>query len=65
MLCVTADAAYAQKIKPEEIIAKHLDSVAASDVRAATKTIVAVGSGTRALYLDGRRTGAGPDRLCV
>lgn len=33
----------AQKLKPEEIIAKHLDSIAAADKLAATKSLVAVG----------------------
>jgi hypothetical protein len=33
----------AQKLKPEEIIAKHLDSIAPADKRAATKSLVAVG----------------------
>ncbi len=33
----------AQKIKPEEILAKHLDSIAASEKRVATNSIFAVG----------------------
>lgn len=33
----------AQKLKAEEIIAKHLDSIAAADKRAVTKTLVGTG----------------------
>jgi hypothetical protein len=34
---------FAQKMKAEDIIAKHLDSIGASDARAATKSQIAVG----------------------
>ena len=35
----------AQKLAPEEIIAKHLNSIATADVRASTKSLIAVGPG--------------------
>ncbi|QYO66266.1 hypothetical protein [Leptolyngbya sp. 7M] len=38
--------ALAQKLKPEEIIAKHLDSIAAANVRTARKNLIAVGDVT-------------------
>ena len=48
-LCMLALAAVnsssAQKLKVEEIIAKHLDSIATAEVRATTKTLIAIGPG--------------------
>ncbi len=43
MLLAASFVADAQKLKPEEIIAKHLDSIAPAEKRAAVKTLVAVG----------------------
>lgn len=36
----------AQKLKPEEILAKHLESIGTSEARAAVKSMMAVGEGT-------------------
>ncbi|MBK7393896.1 MAG: hypothetical protein IPI64_11460 [Chloracidobacterium sp.] len=43
LLSVFAPLAQAQKLKPEEIIAKHLDSITTADKRALIKSIIAVG----------------------
>lgn len=43
---VTVAAVDAQKLKPEEIVAKNLDSIAPADVRALFKTFIAVGEVT-------------------
>lgn len=43
---VVAGSAVSQKLKPEEILAKHLESIAPADVRAGAKTLIAVGNGT-------------------
>lgn len=45
-VAIIAGAAHAQKLKPEEIVAKNLDSIAPIDVRAAFKTFIAVGEVT-------------------
>lgn len=38
--------AFSQKLKPEEILAKHLDAIAPAEVRAGAKTLISVGNGT-------------------
>jgi len=43
VVCLCAASVFAQKLKPEEILAKHLDSIGTSENRAAAKTLVAVG----------------------
>lgn len=45
LLCVLGFTAPAQKLKPDEILAKHLDSIAAADVRSGIKTMVVGGTG--------------------
>ena len=37
---------FGQKLKPEEIVAKHLDSIGTAEARAAAKTRMAVGEAT-------------------
>ena len=44
MICLFAVSASAQKMKPEDILAKHLDSIGTEENRAATKSLIAVGS---------------------
>ena len=44
MICLFAVSASAQKMKPEDILAKHLDSIGTAENRAATKSLIAVGS---------------------
>ena len=41
--CLFAVSVFAQKMKPEEILAKHLDSIGTAETRAATKSLIAVG----------------------
>ncbi|MBK7513144.1 MAG: hypothetical protein IPI76_12880 [Chloracidobacterium sp.] len=36
----------AQKLKPEEVAAKNLESIGTPEARAAAKTLIAVGTGT-------------------
>lgn len=43
---MAASSVSAQKLTAEEIVAKHLDSIAVAGVRASTKTLIAVGPGT-------------------
>lgn len=43
ILILSISVGYGQKMKPEEVIAKHLDSIATSEKRAAMKTLIAVG----------------------
>ncbi|MGQ0543294.1 MAG: hypothetical protein ACT4O9_15840 [Blastocatellia bacterium] len=43
ILALSLSTVYGQKMKPEEVIAKHLDSIATAEKRAAMKTLVAVG----------------------
>src|SRR5215207_8184655 len=49
-----ATGAAAEKMKPEEVVAKHLDSIAAADKRAAARTRVALGSSSYELRSGGR-----------
>lgn len=46
ILIVLASGTHAQKLKPDEIITKHLDSIGAADVRANLKTLVVGGTGS-------------------
>lgn len=46
IMLVAVNLTSAQKLKAEEIIAKHLDSIGTADVRAGAKTLIAVGPGT-------------------
>ncbi len=43
VFCFFATSLLAQKVKPEEILAKHLDSIGTAEARAATKSLIAVG----------------------
>ena len=43
LVLVTSSIAQAQKMKPEELIAKHLDSIGTTEARAAVKSQMAVG----------------------
>ncbi len=49
----------AEKMKPEEVVAKHLDSIAAADKRAASRTRVALGSSAYEVRSGGRGQAAG------
>lgn len=42
-LLLLSAGAFAQKVKPEEILAKHLDSIGAAEARGALKSLIAVG----------------------
>lgn len=44
VICLFAFSVFAQKMKPEDILAKHLDSIGTAEDRAATKSLIAVGS---------------------
>lgn len=44
MFCLFTTSLFAQKMKPEDILAKHLDSIGTAENRAATKNLIAVGS---------------------
>ena len=44
VFCLFATSLFAQKMKPEDILAKHLDSIGTTEDRAATKSLIAVGS---------------------
>ncbi|MEZ5428121.1 MAG: hypothetical protein R2747_17750 [Pyrinomonadaceae bacterium] len=47
LLCLPAvSGAMAQKLKPEEVVAKHLDSIGTAEKRASLKTMMAVGDAT-------------------
>ncbi|MDM7923212.1 MAG: hypothetical protein QUS14_13005 [Pyrinomonadaceae bacterium] len=43
LISLFALSAFGQKLKPEEILAKHLDSIAAAEKRAATTSIIGLG----------------------
>lgn len=43
---VFASATFAQKLKPDEIVSKHLDSIAAADVRSKVSSLVVGGDGS-------------------
>lgn len=43
VFCFFATSLFAQKMKPEEVLAKHLDSIGTAEARAATKSLIAVG----------------------
>ncbi|MCY7375585.1 MAG: hypothetical protein LH472_06395 [Pyrinomonadaceae bacterium] len=43
IFCFFTVSIFAQKMKPEEILAKHLDSIGTADARAAAKSLIAVG----------------------
>ena len=43
LVLIGASVASAQKMKPEELVAKHLDSIGTAEARAATKSQIAVG----------------------
>ncbi len=43
LLAIFAVSAFAQKLKPEEVIAKHLESIGTAEVRASVKNQMAVG----------------------
>ena len=43
VIFLAASSAFAQKMKAEDVIAKHLDSIGTSEARAATKSQIAVG----------------------
>lgn len=43
VFCFLTGSLFAQKMKPEEILAKHLDSIGTAEARAATKSLIAVG----------------------
>lgn len=44
VISLFAVSVHAQKMKPEDILAKHLDSIGTAEDRAATKSLIAVGS---------------------
>ena len=46
LFTVFTTAALAQKMKAEDVLAKHLDSIGTADARAAAKTLITVGNGT-------------------
>ena len=46
VLSAFAASGLGQKLKPEEIVAKHLDSIGTAEARMATKTRMAVGDAT-------------------
>ena len=45
-LSFSASTANSQKMKPEDVVAKHLDSIAAADTRATVKSLILVGDAT-------------------
>lgn len=49
----------AQKLKPEDIVAKHLDSIATAEQRAATKTIMGIGDAVVTFVTQKNQTAVG------
>lgn len=58
-LFVCSSAVSAQKLKPEEVLAKHLDSIGTAEKRAAMKSILAVGDATVTFITQKNQSAAG------
>lgn len=43
LICLLSISAFSQKMKAEDVVAKHLDSIASAEKRAALKSLIAVG----------------------
>lgn len=43
LLCLFSISGFAQKMKPEEVVSKHLDSIASAEKRASLKSLMSVG----------------------
>lgn len=59
LVTLAASIASAQKLKPEEIIAKHLDSIGTAEARAAVKSQMAVGDAVVTFMSQKNQTAAG------
>jgi hypothetical protein len=46
LICGLTEIFFAQKMKTEDVLAKHLESIGTADARAAVKTLIAVGDAT-------------------